>query len=188
TGSHTKSPYNATTTLPSLLERSGDFSQSLTRGPGATYVPVTIYDPLTSQPFAGNRIPLDRINPAARGLLSFMPLASYNRTVQNYQFLTSVPNTNDNYGIRVNQTLSRPDRLDFNVNIQTRGNETSTLYGFRDDGDGNGLSATAGYTHNFGPRSTNNIRWSLSRNLSKNTPYFAYGADVARQLGISGTS
>ena len=188
TGSHTKNPYNATSTMPSGLERTGDFSQSLTRGLGAAYSPVTIYDPLTSQPFPGNRIPQDRINPAARGLLSFMPLPIYNSTVQNFQYITSVPNTSDNYGIRLNQVLSRHDRLDFNVNIQTRDSQTATLYGFRDGGSGNGLSSSAGYTHNFGPHFTNSIHWNFSRSLSKNLPYFAYGGDVARQLGITGTS
>jgi trimeric autotransporter adhesin len=182
TGSHTRSPYNTTSTLPSALERSGDFSQSVARGP------VTIYDPLSQLPFSGNRIPQDRINPTALGLLSFMPAATYSRSVQNYQFLTSVPNVSDSYGFRLNQTLSRHDRLDFNMNFQTRDSQSSTAYGFRDNGNGNGLSSSAGYTHNFGPKFTNNVRWSFSRNLSKNTPYFAYGTDVARQLGISGTS
>jgi trimeric autotransporter adhesin len=49
---------------PSLLERAGDFSQ--TRNPDGS--PLTIYDPQTTvngvrQPFAGNKIPLDRLSP-----------------------------------------------------------------------------------------------------------------------------
>ena len=40
-----------TTTMPTALERGGDFSQSFAQGP------VTIYDPLTGNPFPGNIIP-----------------------------------------------------------------------------------------------------------------------------------
>jgi hypothetical protein len=55
--------------VPTPLERAGDFSQS----------GVTIYDPLTGQPFPGNRIPANRFDPAAlRILQDYIPLA--NRT------------------------------------------------------------------------------------------------------------
>jgi trimeric autotransporter adhesin len=55
--------------FPTSRERLGDFSQS----------PVTIYDPLTTdangnrQPFAGNRIPSNRINPVAAAILNYLP-------------------------------------------------------------------------------------------------------------------
>lgn len=182
TGSRSRNPYNAVATLASPMEREGDFSQSVARGP------VTIYDPLSQLPFAGNRIPRDRINPAATGLLSFIPLPNSSGQVQNYQYLASVPNTNDNIGIRVNQTLSRHDRLDFNVNTQRRDSQTAQAFGFRDTGDGNGLSATAGYTHSSSSRITNNLRFSFSRNRNEMTPFFADKTNVAQQLGIGGTS
>jgi Carboxypeptidase regulatory-like domain/TonB-dependent Receptor Plug Domain len=55
--------------VPTPLERAGDFSQS----------GVTIYDPLTGQPFPGNRIPASRLDPVAlRILQDYVPLA--NRT------------------------------------------------------------------------------------------------------------
>ena len=50
---------------------------------------MTIYDPLTRAPFAGNVIPSNRINPVAAAMLKFLPLpdtnvdqgsANYNRT------------------------------------------------------------------------------------------------------------
>src|SRR5258705_9156748 len=49
-------------TVPTLRNRAGDFSdlRSSTGGP------VTIYDPVTRQPLAGNVIPADRIDPVAR--------------------------------------------------------------------------------------------------------------------------
>src|SRR5437867_550955 len=44
-------------------ERQGDFSSN----------PITIYDPDTGQPFAGNKIPQNRLSPAALSLLTVSP-------------------------------------------------------------------------------------------------------------------
>ena len=53
--------YNAngidnTYTMPSALERAGDFSQTVTTN-GAL---VPVYDPSTQTPFAGNKVPANR--------------------------------------------------------------------------------------------------------------------------------
>ena len=70
---------NNVLTLPTALERAGDFSQTR----NAAGQPVTIYDPLTTRlnaagqyvrdPFPGNVIPADRINPVARAMLGAIP-------------------------------------------------------------------------------------------------------------------
>jgi hypothetical protein len=74
-----RSTRNNVLTLPTALERAGDFSQTR----NASGQLVTIYDPLTTRtvngaivrdPFPGNVIPADRINPIARAMLSPMPL------------------------------------------------------------------------------------------------------------------
>ncbi len=65
-------PYGGALTLPTALERTGDYSQSLNISGGLR----TIYDPNTTQynsttgvatrtPFAGNRIPATRLDPTA---------------------------------------------------------------------------------------------------------------------------
>jgi hypothetical protein len=56
--------------VPTLAERMGDFSGRLT-GP----VPR---DPLTGQPFPGNRIPQNRLSPAALAILSVYPEPNFN--------------------------------------------------------------------------------------------------------------
>ena len=60
---------SVTTLFPTAAMRSGDFS-ALTNAAGQ---PVTIYDPLTGQPFPGNRIPAGRINPVAATMLRYLP-------------------------------------------------------------------------------------------------------------------
>jgi hypothetical protein len=77
--SHNRRRPNATLNgVPTVAERSGDFSALLTLG--SQY---QIYDPSTTlaaangrlsrQPFAGNRIPASRIDPVAKAILKYYP-------------------------------------------------------------------------------------------------------------------
>jgi hypothetical protein len=57
-------------TVPTALERQGNFSQSVVQS-GALEV---VTDPTTKSPFPGNIIPASRVNPNGQGLLDFFPL------------------------------------------------------------------------------------------------------------------
>ena len=61
---------NNTYTMPSALERGGDFSQTVT----TAGVLVPIYDPTTGAVFPGNKIPANRISPAGQAMLNLFPL------------------------------------------------------------------------------------------------------------------
>ena len=85
-----KSTRNNVLTFPTLRERAGDFSQS----------PITIYDPLTTRPnpsgtgfirdpFPGNVIPADRLNPIARAMLAQMPTPTSGRSFNGRRFSTT---------------------------------------------------------------------------------------------------
>src|SRR5262249_30181787 len=148
-------------TVPTPLERSGDFSQSISQS--VSQQPVSIFDPNTRAPFPGNRIPLNRLNSAALGLLPFIPTPNQPGAVQNYQFVSSLPSNSDNVGLRVNYNLTRKDRLDTNFNLQNRNSKTQQLFGFQDQVDGMGFSQSLGWSHTFGSRATNSVRLSLSR-------------------------
>ncbi len=76
---------NASELMPTARERAGDFSRTT----NSSGTPVIIYDPLTRQPFPGNVIPSNRINPVAANMLKYLPLpdidvdngtSNYNRT------------------------------------------------------------------------------------------------------------
>jgi hypothetical protein len=71
---HDISTRNVSTTFPTAAERNGDFS-GLVNSSGQR---VTIYDPLTHQPFAGNIIPANRINPVAAAITKYLPLPDLN--------------------------------------------------------------------------------------------------------------
>ncbi len=81
-GSREGVPRANVNTVPTALERSGDFSQSRVRS-GNNVLPVNIYDPATTRlqgatftrdPYPNNRIPDAAISPIARGIVSLYPL------------------------------------------------------------------------------------------------------------------
>ena len=81
-------PFPQVYTVPTALERTGDFSQSRT----ADGRPITVYDPLTTRQvngqyvrdaFPGNVIPAGRIDAVARALLQRVPLPNAAGLVNN---------------------------------------------------------------------------------------------------------
>ena len=59
-----------TYTMPSALERAGDFSQTVT----TSGVQIPVYDPTTQNVFPGNKIPANRISPQGQAMLNLFPL------------------------------------------------------------------------------------------------------------------
>jgi hypothetical protein len=99
-------------TMPSALERAGDFSQSFDQN--GRLIPVI--DPATGVPFPGNRIPHDRVNPNGRAILDLLPLPNFfdtavSRGAYNYrdQDIASIEKTLDQ--VRLDVNLSERDRL-----------------------------------------------------------------------------
>src|SRR3989440_11126951 len=100
------SPLPFTLTVPTALERAGDFSQSTRNG-----VIRTIYDPMTSSgssgtrtAFTGNLIPSARFDPTAQKLFAELPLPN-------------LPGSQDNLqGFKINNTTywNFSERVDWN--------------------------------------------------------------------------
>ena len=93
-------PYSFFSTVPTLAERSGNFSQTLVNGQ-----PVQIFNPATGLPFANGTIPQNMINSAARGLLPYIPLPNLPGEFQNFRYITAAKNDSNDFNIRVNQGL-----------------------------------------------------------------------------------
>jgi outer membrane receptor protein involved in Fe transport len=87
-------------TVPTSFVKAGDFSRE----------GVTIRDPYTSAPFAGNIIPSSRISPIALKMMSFYPLPNNGitdrRSASNYVDNRSSSINSDQYEARVDQNLS----------------------------------------------------------------------------------
>jgi hypothetical protein len=177
-----RKPYSQISSVPTAADRAGDFSNLIVNNK-----PITIFDPLSNAAFPGNIIPSSRINSAASGLLQYFPLPTYNTLIQNYRNTTSVPNNNQNIGVRLNAPLTNKDRLTFNIQYQDRNAKNEQLYGFRDTSTGSGVSAALGWSHSFGRRFNNSANFTFSRNTSLSSPYFSDSANIAAELGITGT-
>ncbi|MBI4873782.1 MAG: TonB-dependent receptor [Acidobacteria bacterium] len=177
-----RNPYHATATLPSVAERRGDFSDS--HAPEA----VLVFDPSSHLPFPAQRISASRIGFAARGLAALIPLPNLAGRAQNYVIDASLPQNSDEISARVNHSVSARDHVDVSWAAQFRRGENAQLYGFRDTSDGSGLSAGASWLHSLGGMSINILRSTDSRSRNGVTPFFAFGRDVARDLGLRGPS
>lgn len=177
-----RQPYSAVATLPSPLERAGDFSQSATR------IPVTVHDPTNRQPLPGNLLPVSRVHPAARGLLDYIPFPNQPGRLQNYQLVTSVPQNTHNLSLRFNQGLSRRDRLSLSSGMQRKAGENAQVFGFLDGTGGRGYNTDLAWNHTFSRKLIHSLKLNINRNRSEVLPFFSSGRDVARELGIAGTS
>jgi hypothetical protein len=122
-GSRQGSPDQVLDTVPTALERAGDFSQTFDR----TGCLDVIYDPLTTRvdptrpngytrtAFAGNVIPADRINGISKNVVAYYPLpnraGNTPQHVNNFlQTGKAVTNT-DNYLGRVDHIFNEQERI-----------------------------------------------------------------------------
>ncbi len=132
-------PFPQTYTVPTLEQRGGDFSRTLQ----ANGQPITIYDPLTTtqsggsflrQPFPGNRIPENRVDPVARKLLEYLPTPTNPGNAQGFFNLIASPNTvTDEYDqniIRIDQVLTEKHRF-FSRYVRGNRHEVNSDAGYR---------------------------------------------------------
>ena len=183
----TRNPSTATQTVPTALERTGDFSQSV-----GQQGPVTIFDPKTNSPFPGNAIPANRLDQTSLALLNtyytLTPNAPGYR--QNYQVgLTSIGNS-DNLNSRLNQTIGQKDRLFGGLGYMGSNSTTPNIFNFVDTGTARNISANVGWSHNFTAKAIDSLRYTFSRSRNLTTPYFANHTNVEGPdgLNIAGTS
>jgi hypothetical protein len=99
-------------TMPTALERAGNFSQSFTVG--GTLYPV--YQPGTKTPYPGNIIPSSQISTYGQDLLNIYPLPNFtNRSISggnyNYVFQETPTNNINNYTYRVDFDLTEKLRM-----------------------------------------------------------------------------
>ena len=89
----------AISTVPTLLQRQGVFTEAI-----GGRVPA-IYDPATGgagrSPFAGNTIPRERMDPVARALLERYPLPTSTGTANNYRRVADESVDQDQFSLRL---------------------------------------------------------------------------------------
>ena len=118
-----KNPLSSTRTVPTLLQRQGDFSETR----NAAGQVMTIYNPFDTfvnaagnierRPFPGNRIPTSMMDPIALKALSYFPLPN--------TASTSITDTNNWFGQGLNESVSRQMNLKIDHNFTTRSRLTA---------------------------------------------------------------
>ena len=112
-------------TMPSALERAGDFSQSV--DVNDRVIPVT--DPTVRQPFPGNRIPASRLDPNGVAALNFFPLPNFLNTAvsrRQYNYITQWGGANplQLFNFKPDYYISGNDMLSVSMNAQFSSNDT----------------------------------------------------------------
>jgi carboxypeptidase family protein/TonB-dependent receptor-like protein len=189
-----KNPFDSFATVPTLGERAGDFSEAqITSGPLAGTVP-TIYDPLSSAsgprtPFPNNQLPVARLNPAALGLLKYIPLPNLPGQVQNFHLQDSLPIANDRVMGRLGHQISKKDSLNaFYYFNSTRSNSVSSFPELTSNTSTRNQSFSLSETHTFGPGVINTLTGNFNRHRSELLNPFAFQQDIGASLGITGIS
>ncbi|MBK5290941.1 MAG: TonB-dependent receptor, partial [Acidobacteriia bacterium] len=111
-GIRVRQPRTVISTIPGVAQRqwitSGDFSQ----------LGATIHDPTTvvggqRMPFAGNRIPLTRLDPAAVLLTNLLPQPTSPAATRNFVFNPVIEQRTDQFDVRLDHNLGQSDRVFF---------------------------------------------------------------------------
>jgi hypothetical protein len=210
-GSLANNPYDAFSNVPTLMQRGCespggvcDFSNTnvtIRNNSGQPVsVPVQLFDPVTGNRFT--TLTNAQINPAAAGLLKFIPLPHRpDGNAQNFHYVTSTTNNSNDFNFRLNRTLGKaaagppiPGR---------RGPQNSVSFGLHYHGAESVLTnpfpsvggktttrsfdIPLGYVRSFG-KLNNILRFDFNRNRISTQNLYAFKNDVAGSLGIVGVS
>ena len=165
-----------TYSVPTPAMFNGDFSA----------LGTTIYDPVTKQPFPGNRIPSDRLNPLSSRLLKYYNSSTLPGLTNNYVQFNSSPLNRDGFVLR----------LDYNEGSKSQwmgryswGDENQTTQGLNLTGTKiltNYEQYTASNTRTFAPNLVNEARFGYSRFYNSIGTLLAFDTDVVSAVGIPG--
>lgn len=186
-----------TSTVPTLANRTGDFSD-LKSTSGS---PVIIYDPASTSgrsrtPFAGNVIPLTRLDPVAVKALGYYPRPNRQGTINNANNYVGNSANRLNRDIimgRLDHQLSPNDQLTARYYINNSATHDSGTYGVPTADPTSNItdvrvqSILGSYTHSFGPSLINDVKATYLRRKFINTRD-GNGENLAGQLGLTGVS
>jgi hypothetical protein len=180
-------------TVPSVAMRGGNFSE----------INRTIYDPLTGQPFPGNIIPGDRLDPVAKNILSQLypePNTAGTRqangqTISNY-LINPIKTRRDNQiDTKVDHNLSPTNRFFVRYSLQkTFRDQPATLpHGDAGATFGAGQGKITGQSVAFNDIQTLSTRWLNEFRFGWSSIKFFmtsidYGTNPAKAVGLPGVN
>ncbi len=195
-GRRSENPFDQFSTVPTLLERQGNFSQT-TNSSGS---PVAIFNPVTRAPYANNTIP--HINPVAQGLLNYIPLPNLPGDFQNFHYVRSANSDGDDLNVRLNHTFGpapvggrrsggrRAPRNNLSIGFHYHGSSANLTNPFPSVGGNTNVRSfdiPISYTRSVG-KLTNIVRADFNRSRSRTQNLYAFNTNLTGTLGIAGVS
>ena len=190
-------------TVPTALMHRGIFTESFPGAPAPTiFDPAsTRTDPATGQlvrdPFPGNTIPANRIDPIGQALLNLLPLPTFtDRLALNYR-ANPIKTLDDYQGdLRIDHNFSNNDRIFGRFSAEEAQQYLPT--GLPDFGATGGFASNQtfkthaknvalSHTHVFGNNVVNQFTAGYNRVYNFITS-FGYGSNKSRELGIPGAN
>jgi len=167
-------------TVPTDLQRSGNLSE----------LSATVYDPFTRQPFPGNIIPANRIDPIAPKVINLFPHANRPGLAGNYLYNAPSRENQNQATIRVDHRLSDSDQLMARYNrgmvdaFDPYAEDTETVPGFGNTYKDPANNAMLQYQRVLGDRTVSTTRFGFNSYARDILPE-NYGTDVGALWGVN---
>jgi hypothetical protein len=206
-GSRGDNLFDQFATVPSDAQRSGDFSS----------LSSPLINPLTGEPFEGNKIPTGLMSPASLALLRFIPRPNLPGTSRNFHYVTTANSLSDTATLRITHNFSSASgrggrgagarggggraggpagrgtagvSVNMTAQVQYRRSENEQTHVFPAlGGTGTGSSITVPVTLSISKGRTQNLlQFNYSRTSADARNHFGFVEDVAGEAGIVGLS
>ncbi|MGH9338973.1 MAG: TonB-dependent receptor domain-containing protein [Acidobacteriota bacterium] len=189
-GTRIRESRTVVSTIPTLKMRTGDFSE----------IEDTIFNPATfnpedrtRQPFPGNVIPAEQIDPLALKLINLYPEPQNNNLSDNFVFNPPSIEDVDKFDIRLDHLFSQSDniyyRLSFHDDIfpASLNLPAPAFGGGAFDGTVRGWNTGLVWNHVFSPGliTSNRVAWNFA-GFTRANPAEAGQENLSAQLGIQG--
>ncbi len=197
-GQRQRNQQTSTAPIPTAAEIAGDFSRTL-NGAGQ---PVLIYDPETTvrnaagafvrTPFAGNRIPITRIDPVAARLLTFYPQPNTPGTgpanLNNFLAAGAGAIDDDNFDVRLDHMLAPTRNFFIRLSNRDYRQVNPNFYGTIGQPGARtiprpGQTAAINYIHSIRPTLLSETTYGYAR-LFTNRQSHSFGVDINKELGL----
>ena len=202
-GSLSENPFDQFSTVPTLDERNGIFSNATYLSGPSKGQPVQIFDPSTGSQFPNNTLP--SITTQAAALLNLIPKPNLPGDVQNFHFVTSTTANSNNFNARLIHNFGASSTaMPFPRRGGAGGVRNTLNLGFNYHGGKNELTnpfptlggntttrsfnIPAGFAHTFSNRLVNRFSFDFNRSRVQTQNLFAFLTDIAGQAGIGGVS
>jgi outer membrane receptor protein involved in Fe transport len=159
------------TTVPSLKQRTGDFSELCPEGFTAGFCnnPAhQLFNVFANAPYPNNQVPQGQINPVSQNLLGFFPLPNAGTNL--FSTTQTLSNNSDQFGIKVDHYLSPRDTLNFRYmfnqlsQVDPLAPGGASVPGFPVGENQRAQNFVAQETHTFVPSLISVARFSFLRN------------------------